>query len=219
MNKTPQDVNRAALASTSDGIPTHDEWLDRVLFSGVVDKVAQHLALVIYAESGGNGILRASVRDLERLTGWSRSVIAENLRALEPVADIVYGVGRSKTRFRLSYAPEPEGADFIEVVTAESKANLRLGTIEEFGHVCSHCDRQGDDQNGPDDRPWCLDRIIPGAVGGKYQADNVTLSCWACNSRRGASPIERRVFSVADWRALRAEWLDVGISIAEVCHD
>ena len=213
-SRNQQDVNSTQSASTSDGIPTREEWLHRVLFSGEVDRVAQHLALAIHFASGGSGILAASVRSLEQLTGWSRATVAEHLRALEPIADIVYRGGRSKTQFRLSYAPEI--ADFVEVVTVESKANLRLGAIEEFGHACCHCGRQGDDQNGPDGRPWCLDRIIPGAVGGKYQPDNVTLSCWACNSKRGASPIERRVFSLADWRALRAEWLDVGAFIAEM---
>ena len=96
---------------------------------------------------------------------------------------------------------------------------LRQATISAFGFQCSHCDGLGSEDLGPDGRPWCLDRIIPGKVGGEYVADNVTLSCWHCNSKRGASPIEQRTFSLADWRALRREWQDVGTSIAEVCHD
>jgi hypothetical protein len=98
-----------------------------------------------------------------------------------------------------------------------SREWLRQATILAFGFQCSHCDTIGDEDVGPDGRPWCLDRIIPGKVGGEYVADNVTLSCWGCNSRRGASPIEQRTFSLADWRALRAAWQDVGTSVAEVC--
>lgn len=211
MGQATQDVKHRVSTGDEQDIPTREQWLHRVLFSGDVDKIAQHLALAIYFASGESGILAASVRSLEGLTGWSRTAISDNLRALESVADIVYRGGRSKTQFRLSYAPEH--ADFIEVVTIESKANLRLGAIEEFGRVCSHCGRQGDELSGPDGRPWCMDRIVPGAVGGKYQPDNVTLSCWACNSKRGASPIEQRTFSLADWRALNAEWVDVGAFI------
>jgi hypothetical protein len=210
MNSRTNEESKRNPTDCAQDIPTREEWLHRVLFSGEVDKVAQHLALAIDFESGETGVLRASARDLERLTGWSRATIAEHLRTLEKVSDIIYGTGRAKSQFRLPYV-EPE--EVIEVVTVESKAAIRTATIAEFGHVCSHCETQGDAIAGPDGRPWCLDRIIPGVVGGKYQPNNVTLSCWACNSKRGASPIERRTFSLADWRAMHCEWVDVGAFI------
>jgi 5-methylcytosine-specific restriction endonuclease McrA len=211
--------------SCPQGTPTRKEWLERVLFAGVVSKVAQHLALAIHFKSGSSGVLSASMRDLERITGWRRATIAAHLRELEAVADISYRGGRAKSLFQLQYdinardiVEVADQVEFVEVVTVESKAALRLATIGAFGHACSHCDRLGDEARGPDERPWCLDRIIPGAVGGKYQPDNVTLSCWACNSKRGASPIERRTFSLADWRMLHAEWLDVGTPVEEACN-
>lgn len=196
---------------------TREEWLRRVLLSGEVSGIAQHLALASHFASGGSGVLRASVRDLQRITGWSRTAIAEHLALLDPIASVVWGAGRAKSAFILSYADDADRQDFVEVITAESKSELRLAAIAEFGHVCSHCDQPGTEDVGPDDRPWCLDRIIPGKVGGEYVANNVTLSCWACNARRGANPIEQRIFSLADWRDLRSEWRDVGATAAEVC--
>lgn len=206
-------------ANTSDlqersNMLTREAWLHEVLFSGRVTRVAQHLALAIHAASDGTGVLRASLRDLEKATGWSRTAISKHVSELEAVATIAYGAGRAKSSFALPYADTPE--EFIEVVTIESKASLRPQVIAEFGHRCSHCDLLGSEDLGPDSRPWCLDRIIPGAVGGKYQADNLTLSCWACNSRRGASPIEKRIFSLGDWRVLHRQWIDVGAAIEDV---
>lgn len=88
-----------------------------------------------------------------------------------------------------------------------NKPRLRERAISAFGHRCSYCEEIGTERDGPDGRPWCLDRIIPGAAGGKYSSENVTLSCWACNSRRGATPIEKRIFSLFHWDLLRIETL------------
>lgn len=95
-------------AHTSDNRPrpnmlTRDQWLDRVLNSGQVTRVSQHLALVIYAlaEMAGTDSLSASSRDLERITGWGRSTIHDHLSELEVFINVTFGTGRAKTLFEL----------------------------------------------------------------------------------------------------------------------
>lgn len=77
-------------------------------------------------------------------------------------------------------------------------SNLRPQVIAGFEHTCQHCGGIGSEEMGPDGNLWCVDRIIPGSMGGRYEPANVTLSCWSCNSKRGNRPIERRVLSLAE---------------------
>ena len=63
---------------------------------------------------------------------------------------------------------------------------LRKAVIEHFGQTCTYCKLPGGPEKGPDGKVWEVDRIIPGSRGGKYCADNVTLSCRACNSSKRA---------------------------------
>jgi hypothetical protein len=178
-----------------------EPWLDEMLQSGRFQKVAQHIALVIHILSDGRNVLDCTVRDLHLITGWSQDNIANALAELDGVASITGPI-----------AP-------AEKVGGSRKAHLRELTIEAFGHRCSYCQKMGTETSGPDRRAWCLDRIIPGVAGGRYEESNVTLSCWACNARRGADSIGHRVFSLADWRALRREWKDVGAALdMEVRH-
>lgn len=108
MKENPQNVNSAADVFTSDGVPrsnlmTADQWLQRVLYSGRVTRVAQHLALVIFTLATlqqKNGV-RASARDLERITGWGRSTIHDHLEELEDFIHIERVGGRGKTLFEL----------------------------------------------------------------------------------------------------------------------
>jgi hypothetical protein len=176
VGETMNTISSAAVNSlhTEEPTVTRQEWLQRVLFSGEVSRVAQHLALAIHSASGESGVLRASTRDLEKLTGWSRTAIAENLQSLDHIATIVWGRGRAKAAFRFPYAEDDEDDEYVEVITKEAKSELRSCAISEFGHACSHCGEMGAETIGPDARPWCLDRIIPGAVGGQYVANNVT---------------------------------------------
>jgi 5-methylcytosine-specific restriction endonuclease McrA len=48
-----------------------------------------------------------------------------------------------------------------------------------FGGQCQYCGELAD--------PPCIDRIIPGHLGGTYAASNVTLSCRVCNSSKHTS--------------------------------
>lgn len=80
-----------------------DEWLHRVLYSGQITRVAQHLALVIHAlahQQTKNGVA-ASLRDLERITGWGRSTLQDHLAELEMCIKVTPGRGRGKSVFEL----------------------------------------------------------------------------------------------------------------------
>lgn len=80
---------------------TREDFLRRVMNSGEVTKIAQHLALVIFILSEGKNTIEASARDLERITGWGRSAIMDHLTELEVFMSVTLGVGRGKTVFEL----------------------------------------------------------------------------------------------------------------------
>ena len=82
-------------------LPTAREWLHAVLHSGEVTRVGQHLALVIFHSVDEKGRLEASVRDLERITGWGRQTIADHLGELKVFMSVQLGVGRAKSVFDL----------------------------------------------------------------------------------------------------------------------
>ncbi len=69
-----------------------------------------------------------------------------------------------------------------------TKRALRERAIIAF-LCCSYCGGEHrDDGMGPDGRPWQLDRIYPGVLGGEYRPDNVTLSCATCNIQKKDEP-------------------------------
>lgn len=72
-----------------------------------------------------------------------------------------------------------------------TKARMRARLIEHAGPVCWYCGASGSDDAGPDGKPWHVDRVVPGALGGTYHRDNVALSCAACNTEKGSKPLEK----------------------------
>jgi hypothetical protein len=89
------------IAAAGHNLPTAREWLYAVLHSGEVTRVGQHLALVIFHIVDENGHASASVRDLERITGWGRQTIADHLGELKVFMAVTLGVGRGKSEFDL----------------------------------------------------------------------------------------------------------------------
>lgn len=94
-------------APTSDFVPrpngvTREEWLHQVLYSGQVTRIGQHLAVVIYHLSDREtNVAKASVRDLDRITGWSRPTIMDHLSELDVFIRVTWGAGRAKSLFEL----------------------------------------------------------------------------------------------------------------------
>lgn len=138
MRENPQSVNSTAIASTSDGVArpngmTREEFIRRVLYSGEVTKLAQHMALVIciLAEKGS---VHASVRDLERITGWTRQAIRDHLGELDTFMKVTLGIGRAKTHFEIQGAIEDAFATAIVsgsmVKRVDAKVDAKLAAKE-----------------------------------------------------------------------------------------
>lgn len=81
---------------------TREGWLHAILYSGEVTRIGQHLALVIYhlADPATN-TAKLSARDLERITGWSRTAIIDHLAEIETFIRVTWGAGRAKSIFEL----------------------------------------------------------------------------------------------------------------------
>jgi len=77
------------------------DWLRAVLYSGEVTRVAQHLALVLFHIAGEDGVLHASLRELEAITGWSRQTLSAHLDELRLFVSTTRGHGRGKSTFEL----------------------------------------------------------------------------------------------------------------------
>lgn len=94
-------------AATSDhqqrpNLRTREDWLAAVLSGREVTKISQHLALVLYhLADPATGVARRSVRELEMITGWGRSTIADHLAELEVFIRVQLGQGRGKSTFEL----------------------------------------------------------------------------------------------------------------------
>lgn len=85
----------------------------------------------------------------------------------------------------------------------ETRAGLATRAVRAFNATCAHCKKRGSERSGPDGGFWTLDRIVPGAAGGRYTAENVALSCWNCNSARGDKHPGKRLPSVLEMERRR----------------
>lgn len=126
------------IAPTSDGAArpngmTVNQWLDYVLDSDQVTRVTQHLALVIFAlavrqqQSG----VSASVRDLERMTGWSKSMINDHLGELKDVIRMTPGVGRRKSIFELQSLIEDAVKTIVAPVVSANARTLDQNSVRQ----------------------------------------------------------------------------------------
>ncbi len=124
-------------AFTSDGTPrgnmmAREEFIRRVLYSGQVTRIAQHLAVVIFLVAEGRNQLQLSVRDLEKITGWSRTAIKDHLAELEVFVRVTLGTGRAKALFELQGVIE----DALATAVVAGSRDARLP--QEF--VARHAD-------------------------------------------------------------------------------
>jgi hypothetical protein len=122
--------------TSSANLLTREEFIRRVLYSGEVTRIGQHLAMVIFLVAEGKNQLNLSVRDLERITGWSRPAIKDHLAELEVFVKHTFGRGRAKALFELQGCIEDALATAVvagsripaaatrDVVTSHAAANL-----------------------------------------------------------------------------------------------
>ena len=72
-----------------------------------------------------------------------------------------------------------------QIVAPTGRAEKKCPTglrrrVQEAFERCEYCGLAGE-------QPLTVDRIVPGAAGGRYVSSNVTGACWHCNVAKGAS--------------------------------
>ena len=81
---------------------TREEWLYSILHSGEVTRIGQHLALVIYHLADlDTHTAQLSLRDLEKITGWTRQAIRDHIEEIDIFVRVKWGMGRAKSYFEM----------------------------------------------------------------------------------------------------------------------
>lgn len=152
-------------------LPANEKWL--------------LVCLSNHADKWGDSIF-PSLDTLEEETGMSRSTLKRAFKELLKrgiIERIAGSTPVSPPFYRILGVPEPK--EPIKEPTCPHV--LRRAVIHTFQQRCEYCGRQGTRDLGPDDKPWNIDRVVPGKRGGIYAPDNVTLSCRACNGKKKAN--------------------------------
>lgn len=76
-------------------------------------------------------------------------------------------------------------------MTKQARKKLLTRVLARDGSKCHYCLREdlvaGQGAGIVEPNTMTLDRIIPGAVGGRYVYDNVVIACFKCNNDRGTN--------------------------------
>ena len=101
MTITPDDsVN--SISPDNTNLRTREDWLRAIIHSRQVNRIGQHLALVIYhLTDPSTNSATLSARDLEAITGWSKTVIVKHLREIHEFIHVKWGAGRAKSVFEM----------------------------------------------------------------------------------------------------------------------
>lgn len=73
---------------------------------------------------------------------------------------------------------------------------LRDAIKSRDGYVCHYCKQTGDEQRGPDGRPWHIDHLTPVSRGGTDEPSNLVVSCATCN-------IDKNTMTADEYKAAR----------------
>lgn len=149
-----------------------------------------------HADVWGDSIF-PSLDTLAAETGMSRSTVRRAFRELldrDVLEQVAEATPVSPAFYRIVGVPEPKEP----VKEPQCQPALRRAVIHAFGYCCEYCHRAGTRELGPDDKPWNVDRVIPGKRGGIYTPDNVTLACRGCNAKKKANPAPDGVRTLAD---------------------
>lgn len=103
VDQATQNVNDLSTAPPQGGnLRTREDWLRLIIHGGHVTRIGQHLALVIYhLTDTTTNVATLSARDLEKITGWSKTVIVKHLREIHEFVHVMWGAGRAKSVFEL----------------------------------------------------------------------------------------------------------------------
>jgi Fe2+ or Zn2+ uptake regulation protein len=162
------------------------------------------VCLAEYADDWGDSIF-PSLDELEVKSGMSRATIKRTLaKLLEQglLERVAYSTPFSPAFYRILGVPPPEESRPRPVSCPMA---LRRAVLYIFAHRCEYCQREGSTEFDPDDKPWNVDRVVPGARGGGYTADNVTLACRACNAKKKDKSAQGPVRTLADRQRERVQ--------------
>jgi hypothetical protein len=145
------------------------------------------VCLARYADEWGYSVFPA-IEELADKTGFSAATCKRTLKELirlERIQRIARATPVSPAFYRIIGVPPPENP---KPGDRHLPAALRRAVIYEFEHRCEYCGVEGTKENGPDGKAWQIDRVVPGARGGVYCPQNVTLSCKSCNNKKKTKP-------------------------------
>ena len=102
----------------------------------------------------------------------------ERFRRLVPVS----GIGQELVKFDLQKMENPEiaGVEYQQGTLAGYEVREYL--LDKGGRTCAYCQAK--------DVPLEIDHIHPRSLGGSDRVSNLTLSCRACNQKKGNRPVE-----------------------------
>ena len=102
----------------------------------------------------------------------------ERFRKLVPVA----GISQELVKFDLQKTENPEisGIEYQQGTLAGYEVREYL--LDKWGRTCTYCQAK--------DVPLEIDHIHPRSLGGSDRVSNLTLSCRACNRKKGNRPVE-----------------------------
>lgn len=180
-------MSLSALAYCFDlRLPANEKWL--------------MVCLADCADPWGESVF-PSLDTLEERTGMSRSTLKRTfarvlergiLQRLAPATPV------SPAFYRIVGVPEPLASKLPPAPPSCPNA-LRRAVIFGFGATCEYCKRaSGSGEVDPDGKSWTVDRIHPGARGGIYSPDNVTLSCRSCNQKKRTTAAPAGTRSLSD---------------------
>lgn len=153
------------------------------------------VCLADYADDWGDSIF-PTLDTLAEKTGMSDDTVKRALRRLIKagiVERLAASTPVSPAFYRIVGIPEPKKFE----KEPSCPASLRRAVIYLFEARCEYCFRLGTKELGPDERPWAIDRVVPGKRGGIYSPDNVTLSCRLCSAKRRSNdaPVSTRTLA------------------------
>ena len=150
------------------------------------------LAMADHADHEGRHV-RPSLPLIAWKTGYSPRQVQRIVHELVAIGILHVeriGTGRGHpTHYRICLEAGVPSPAFrgLDVLDAARRRRFIDAWIETHGAACYHCGGAGDAERGPDGSAWHVDRIIPAGNGGRYDDDNMALSCAPCNKRKGAN--------------------------------
>lgn len=94
----------------------------------------------------------------------------------------IAGIAQELVRFDMQQLENPEvsGVEYQQGTLAGYEVREYL--LEKWGRACCYC--------GAKDAPLNIEHVIPKAKGGTNRVANLAIACIACNTKKGAMPVE-----------------------------